>query len=544
MARPSPWPVATVHQTPDLTPVTLAPSDAATDRAGIVRFGRNYATATFEGGRTVEFTALESQALDFLSRNAGRTLPRGAFLDALGDADGRRGERSIDFLINRLRRKLDDDSRTPRYIATRYGEGYVWLAGSEAAPDLEDAFCVVYLRGAPGQAEAEGTRFGRAIQRALQEQSGDGRRCVWAGTLDAAPTFVPAPELLVEVACFRDGDRTELMVSARSGATGMIVQASRHPQPEDQRALKTVAEGIAGEVLLRDWSDRTFRAETEVPMAMVAYAPAGMPYRGPEVWPAVDPQLRRMREDSPDDPRIKLLYATHLHSKYVLLGHELLLKDAATWDEDEAEIERLVLDSLEYAQDRPDYAIAAAKLLFFVGHSYRDIAEDMAERALRAHDRPATSMSMVAQLRTFLGRVEAARELHAQAVALSPRDTEYRIYTLFLQAQAHLAAGDSEGLVATEAEIYGMLPTAVSILSPLLTDPEAPSKRARAAALATPLPVAKSLLANHYYLCGRLFIDPAQGYRVMRAPATLYQERHGPDVLPAPVRRDFPDLLL
>src|SRR5699024_7003705 len=36
--------------------------------------------------------------------------------------------RSIDFIIHRLRRKLRDEPRDPRYIATQYGEGYVWIA--------------------------------------------------------------------------------------------------------------------------------------------------------------------------------------------------------------------------------------------------------------------------------------------------------------------------------------------------------------------------------------------------------------------------------
>ena len=39
-----------------------------------------------------------------------------------------RGERNIDFLVNRLRKRLGDNARKPRFIATQYGEGYVWLA--------------------------------------------------------------------------------------------------------------------------------------------------------------------------------------------------------------------------------------------------------------------------------------------------------------------------------------------------------------------------------------------------------------------------------
>ena len=36
-----------------------------------------------------------------------------------------RSARSVDYLVNRVRAKLSDDRRAPRFIGTRYGEGYV-----------------------------------------------------------------------------------------------------------------------------------------------------------------------------------------------------------------------------------------------------------------------------------------------------------------------------------------------------------------------------------------------------------------------------------
>lgn len=46
-----------------------------------------------------------------------------------------KNDSNVDYLINRLRQKLSDEARQPRFIATRYGEGYVWIA--EAPLDLD-----------------------------------------------------------------------------------------------------------------------------------------------------------------------------------------------------------------------------------------------------------------------------------------------------------------------------------------------------------------------------------------------------------------------
>ncbi|MDF2812354.1 MAG: hypothetical protein K0S56_3385 [Microvirga sp.] len=78
--------------------------------------------------RRVRFTRSERAVLAALVRNPSRILTRNQLLDAISGIGSDSSERSIDFLINRLRGKLGDDARRPRFIATQYGEGYVWIA--------------------------------------------------------------------------------------------------------------------------------------------------------------------------------------------------------------------------------------------------------------------------------------------------------------------------------------------------------------------------------------------------------------------------------
>lgn len=75
-------------------------------------------------GRSVALTAAEFDLLLALMEADGRVLTRELLLDALDPHVGEILERSIDVYIRRLRRKLGDDPRQPRYVATVRGAGY------------------------------------------------------------------------------------------------------------------------------------------------------------------------------------------------------------------------------------------------------------------------------------------------------------------------------------------------------------------------------------------------------------------------------------
>jgi len=86
------------------------------------------------GITTIQFTRNERALLLALSRNPHRLMSRSTLIEAIASLDSEASDRSIDFLVNRLRAKLGDSARSPRYIATQYGEGYVWIAESSAVP--------------------------------------------------------------------------------------------------------------------------------------------------------------------------------------------------------------------------------------------------------------------------------------------------------------------------------------------------------------------------------------------------------------------------
>ena len=80
-------------------------------------------------GENVRLTRGEFDVLAALARNAGRALTRDQLLD-LTQHDGEAViDRTIDVLIGRLRRKIEQDSRHPGIILTVHGIGYRLVAG-------------------------------------------------------------------------------------------------------------------------------------------------------------------------------------------------------------------------------------------------------------------------------------------------------------------------------------------------------------------------------------------------------------------------------
>ena len=82
-------------------------------------------------GRPVDLTTNEFRALALLAANAGKVLDRDRILQELRGMDCDAFNRSVDITISRLRQKLKDDPKSPEFIKTIWGTGYVFI-GTDA----------------------------------------------------------------------------------------------------------------------------------------------------------------------------------------------------------------------------------------------------------------------------------------------------------------------------------------------------------------------------------------------------------------------------
>lgn len=77
-----------------------------------------------QAGRPVELTATEFRLLVELATNAERVVSREGLLQRVWGYDYLGDSRLVDMAVKRLRDKLGDDPRNPRYITTVRGAGY------------------------------------------------------------------------------------------------------------------------------------------------------------------------------------------------------------------------------------------------------------------------------------------------------------------------------------------------------------------------------------------------------------------------------------
>lgn len=79
----------------------------------------------WSGDTMVRLTATEAALMRIFSAKPNEAISRGQLVEDLGRDNGQAQERAIDVQITRLRRKIEADSKQPRYLQTVRGAGYM-----------------------------------------------------------------------------------------------------------------------------------------------------------------------------------------------------------------------------------------------------------------------------------------------------------------------------------------------------------------------------------------------------------------------------------
>ncbi|KAA3617523.1 MAG: DNA-binding response regulator [Calditrichaeota bacterium] len=83
-------------------------------------------SATIDGN-PIELTTAEFEILSLFVNNPWKLLNRDNLLDHLRGIEWDVFSRSVDVLVSRLRQKLNDDPKNPRFIKTVWGSGYKFI---------------------------------------------------------------------------------------------------------------------------------------------------------------------------------------------------------------------------------------------------------------------------------------------------------------------------------------------------------------------------------------------------------------------------------
>ena len=514
-------------------------------------FSADFSSAERNDGTVIQFTRSEARAISVMAENIGRVLSRNQILDAVSELASEKNDRNVDFLINRIRRKLGDNANDPKFIATRYGEGYVWLWKPKAPhEELGDAFVVIGpIRGREllNGPQCLGIYFADCISQKLKTHLRDDQKIVVAPDYAADPSdSANLPTMAIELAFFQVGNHTECVISAKSTKNQKICFVERlglTDPIDDISYLNKQATLIAPLILAKFWQSTTASAIDYVPLPVAMHEATNKAGRGDQSWSENDLRLRALRIEHPDNPATKLMYATHLHTKYVTLGRKIFHKHEENCQADEAEIEKLVLESLDFAQSTPEHAIVAAKLLYFVDRGYKNLALELASKAHQTSTSVASSLAILGQLRGFVGDTDAAVEHLRQAAGLSEKRSHFHLYTLVLLCQALMAAGRLDELAIVRGELSATSTLAAIFFEPLFSDPIAPSLKAKGVTLMLTRAKATAILKHLYYVSARLYEQAEHRENSMRTPTNLFVRRFGRSIVPEEIKESVPGLL-
>ena len=81
------------------------------------------------GGEALDLTTMEYRLLVLLMQHPGHIFSRDEVTNQLRGIDAELNSRGVDVLINRLRQKLGETAKAPRFIKTMWGRGYSFVGG-------------------------------------------------------------------------------------------------------------------------------------------------------------------------------------------------------------------------------------------------------------------------------------------------------------------------------------------------------------------------------------------------------------------------------
>lgn len=112
---------AILRRVPQAEPTTVAPKVL---NLGPIRYDIARGEM-WQGEELVRLTATESQLMRIFSSAPGEAMTRARLVEELSRSGGQTQERAVDVQITRLRRKIEQDPKQPRYLQTVRGAGYM-----------------------------------------------------------------------------------------------------------------------------------------------------------------------------------------------------------------------------------------------------------------------------------------------------------------------------------------------------------------------------------------------------------------------------------
>jgi DNA-binding winged helix-turn-helix (wHTH) protein len=510
---------------------------------GQILFAPAFSSARRDDGIEITFTRSERRVLATLAGRPGRVFSREQLLDAVTEVGSDSNDRSIDFLINRLRRKLGDNARSPQMIGARYGEGYLWLPKPvETRPAAAGAHVVVGpVRGTGALSPAlkgAAAQFANRFVAWLAPNFGPSRRVVLDPDCPHRSAFgAEAPMIGIDLTFLHEAGRLECVLRATEFRTGRTLTIRRETIAQETVAdAQPEAEALASRIATAIWAGHTAETARSEPLQVAMQNASLALAEGPHGWAESHRRLQALVAENPDNHAIRIMLASNIRTKYIQHGLEIFGSGQDPTAADEAEIEELVTGSLPFVQDDPALLATAADLLFFIGGGYQRMAVELLEDLNRTTVALPHCLMTLGAMRYHVGEVEAGFQALDLAQSMAEPNSEFEVYVICLKCQALMAIDDRDRLDEVLELLYRRRPAIRFLYDILYGRPEALSPDAQGALAMMTLEQARGILIFADYLCARHFTLAEHRENSLKIPRAVLTARFGPEVLPPPMR--------
>ncbi|KCV54012.1 winged helix-turn-helix domain-containing protein [Bordetella bronchiseptica] len=504
-------------------------------------FQSDLRAATRDDGARLSLTRQERALILQLTERPHQLITRRQLLEGLGDLAGELSERNIDYLVNRLRKRLGDNARTPRFIATQYGEGYIWVADPIAVEPVSAFLLIgpVYGLGDSAHAAAVVKRLGGHIGQALHGS----RKVLCLPQWRFEPETASHIAHSLEISLLPEDGQLHMALVLKDGRSNTPIRPFRLTVPlgAENAELAAFAQSLADAI----WAHAALPGgepsnPTDRPLLLRLHDAAVLVTGDIESWRHNAQRLRAAHADNPDDPALAVLLALN---RYAELIQGPLSPDAppltdAQWRGIEDDIEQLALGALARARSEPMLLLGIAKVLCFIDRGYLKLAATLTDEAFEASTAFAAAFTMKALTLACQGEIDRAVDLYDRAIELAETGSQFHIYLLILKGSALLAA-DRRGEVAQMvAELSAFDPASRGWVGLIFLSPK--SKRTPPALAMIPKEAGRRMLTYLHRTTARQFERRHHQKNVLHGLAIHLARVHGADVIPPPLREYFP----
>lgn len=512
-------------------------------------FDTDFSIARGGDAPPIRFTRQEQAVLRTLVRKPGQLVSREQLLDSLDPNCDGVGERSVDFLVNRLRRKLRDDARRPRFIGTRYGEGYLWLVKGRR---VDESFTLLRVESVYGLTHLSSAEIGTTAVRALTTQLGERLhwRCVMPPSLGLTHPLASGEcdaRLHMDISVFDDVSHLHVAASFRNDRTGnTLATLTRHLPLES--AVDAMAE-LAASLAATLWSllipeQRGTEAPTAQPLHLRAQEAGLLLTRSPEYWREIEPQILKWRQENPGDSRLAVLWALNRHARLLSSCSDDGAETTRLIAEYQSCVESDVLRAVPALADSPAYQLTASMLLLTLPRDHTNIAEELIERALWNGGAFASVFSARALLSLCRGDLSEAIAYLDRAVEMAVSGSEFHVYLLVLKLKAQIAGGKRAEAIQLKKALFAIKPQTAVNVGFHSADPDGDPGPAVLEMLQTlGLQRVRQLLRHFFYMAVRPMTVREHRFRLMLGPIVHARRRFGSEVIADDILADLPELV-